>query len=261
MRLLVSLGDTVIWGGSCKGSLLPHAIARHNLSMVLGRYEAHVQELLDELCADCLVAYDVGAHVGFFSLLLAGHLPDGSEVHAFEPSGHEARMMRQLIGSNDIENIVHVHPYAVCDELGTLTFYRGNGSFTGILEREAKPRVRECQTAVEVEGITLDEFVYGRHHRAPDLINVDVESAEASVMGGARRLLPEGRPKILVELHGPNACRDTLEEITRDDYILQRVGRTRREEISQPDQMRGLFSKKTWTHTMFSRYLAESHFL
>ena len=216
--------------------------------MVLGRYEAHVQELLDELCMDCVVAYDVGAHVGFFSLLLAGHLPDGSEVHAFEPSGHEAQMMRQLIGSNDLEHTVHVHPYAVCDEVGTLTFYRGNGTFTGILDRVAKPHVRERQTPVQVEGITLDEFVYGRHHRAPDLMKVDVESAEASVMRGARRLLREGRPKMLVEVHGPNACRDALEEIARHDYVLQRVGRTRREGISQPDQMRGLFSKKTWTH-------------
>ncbi len=248
LRWLVSGNATTIRGGQCRGLVLPRSIAMQNLSMVLGKYEPTTQRLLSGLCENCSVAYDIGAHVGFFSLLMAHHMSEGAVVHAFEPSPGEAEKIRELATGNHLENTIHVHALAVSDRIGEVKFYPGDGPFTGILDSACKPRMRENRaTVIQVESITLDEFTFAQQRPLPHLVKVDVESAEASVMRGARRMLAEARPKMLIEVHGPDACRETIEEIAAHDYRIQWCGSGEMEDVKQADQFRARFSKHSWT--------------
>ena len=68
----------------------------------LGIYEIHVQRALVRVLKSDSVFYDVGANVGFFSLLGAKLVGDGGVVIAFEPSGDNGLALRSLCAANGV---------------------------------------------------------------------------------------------------------------------------------------------------------------
>ena len=237
---------TRILGGSAKGLLVPPSIAKRHLQMVLGTYESDCQRLIVEQCRECHVAYDLGAHVGFLTVLLARLLAPEGRVQAFEPSETEASLVEEFVRVNGMENFVQVNRMAVCDEIGHLSF--GAGSFTGILGKAVENTKTPENKSVLVEATTLDHFIYDQGNTPPDFMKVDVESAEPLVLGGAKRLLSEHPPKILVELHGPRACKETLQRLLEHRYRVWWLnGRSNRVSVTSADQLEKHFYKGRWT--------------
>jgi FkbM family methyltransferase len=243
--LFVSRGPTRIRRGSLRGRYLPPAVARRNLPMIFGAYEPEICAVLREQARDARVVYDIGAHVGYMSLLLADVAAAGGKVIAFEPSPREADAVEGLIRCNGLEGRVTLERCAVSDADGEATFIVSDKSFTGILD--SAPESRHEGDAAVVPTVTLDGFVFGRGNPAPDFIKLDVESAEAMVIAGATRLLREVRPKMLIELHGPDAARDTIRQMLEHGYRLQRVGDGPPVSVTTPDQLRPVFVRNRWT--------------
>lgn len=141
---------------------------------------------------DCVI--DIGANVGYFTILgsmLTG--PKGT-VHAFEASPETADHL-QTTTRNPNGNIT-IHPVAVSDHRGQIEFSCGPSNRTGISSirslgsREAK-RIR-------VPCITLDEY-FGDLAQIK-LIKIDVEGAEMMALRGMKQLLKKTRPYVILEL-------------------------------------------------------------
>jgi hypothetical protein len=82
--------------------------------------------------------------------------------------------------------------------------------------------------ATEVPALRLDDY-YAQEKRLPDLIKMDVEGAEGSVLKGARQTIARGRPLLLVEIHAwgsPESQQvlDLLTELGYDASILESRG-------------------------------------
>lgn len=246
-QMFVRHPTTNICLGKLRGRRLPYRIASRNLSMVFGTYERDIQRVIQKHAANASVAYDVGAHVGFFSLFLADLAPTAM-VFAFEPSPDEAQLIRDLIGCNSLQLRVSVEEFAVCDTSATLRFHRGLGSFTGILDKATESRSQAGPNTLDVKGITLDDFVFRSGHPAPDFMKIDVESAEPLVLKGAERLLADKRPRMLIEVHGPTACKETIEQLLRHRYAVGVLDHGALQPVTAPDQLRDRFRKNKWTH-------------
>ncbi|MEM7791070.1 MAG: FkbM family methyltransferase [Verrucomicrobiota bacterium] len=234
-----------IYYGPMRGVKLPRVFARANLAMGLGVYERHIQRVLEKECQDAKTVYDIGAHVGYFSLLF-GHLLKGDgRILAFEPSPRERAVFADLIAVNTFRDRVELLPWAVSDESGELSF--APRSFTGILQK-ANPEKHKDTDSITVRSVTLDECVYELQKPAPDLLKVDVESAEALVIDGARTLLSEHRPRLLIEVHGPDPCEQTLAKLLEMNYQLFLLRDEERTEILEPNGVHPYFSKENWTN-------------
>jgi FkbM family methyltransferase len=150
----------------------------------LGSYERPVQRFLRENVREGDVVYDVGAHVGFFSVCAASL---GARVVAVEPDAENAARLRANAELNGLP--VAVVEAAAWDETGTVDLVAGGS---------AKEFV-----AVPGEGVasvSLDDLA--GLHGSPTLVKLDVEGAESRVLAGARRVLAEASPVVLCELHG-----------------------------------------------------------
>ena len=79
--------------------------------------------------------------------------------------------------------------------------------------------------AIEVPGISLDDFIYRDGHPAPQVIKMDIEGGEVLALKGMARILDEARPLILLELHGPEAARIAWETLSIAGYSLHRMER------------------------------------
>ena len=165
-------------------------------SFALGNFERHVVNAIRAEMVSGGVAYDVGAYVGYLTMVMsrcAG--PDGTVV-AFEASPRVLPALKANLAADEFAN-TEIVDRAVSDQSGTLSFEMYPYSTIGRISRDG---TADDAVTVEVQAITLDEYVYELGNPPPDLIKIDVNGAELQVLQGADRLLREQAPKVLVEV-------------------------------------------------------------
>jgi FkbM family methyltransferase len=184
--------------------------ARTGQSYFRGDAEAPVQKALAEKLRPGMIFYDLGANIGFFSMLAALAVGPNGVVFSFEPDPGNARRLQRNLERNKLENVTIIrkgvwstsgrHAFAVADQSSP---DRGTGRFVE----------GEGETSTLLECVAIDDFVQTAPF--PDAIKCDVEGAEVEVLRGATKLLTTQRPWIVCEMHSEangRACRELLRE-------------------------------------------------
>ncbi len=141
--------------------------------------------------------WDVGANIGYFSLLAASALHNQGQVVAFEPGGHAWARLRTNIALNPY-TIITPQNLAVSDREGEALLYLAGPTADGGATLYGS---RGPDTVTEaVRTVCLDEFARLSGLKIPDFLKIDVEGAEWAVLQGARRLIQSARPFILLEM-------------------------------------------------------------
>src|SRR5258705_10864630 len=149
-----------------------------------------------DLAAGAEVVFDVGAHVGMWSLLAARRNP-AARIHAFEPSAAAVDRLCGHVTLNGAGRVV-VNPVAVRAENADRAFFAATGN-TGASSFYLRSH-DQIETRVPV--VTLDSYVERERIERVDLIKVDVEGAEMLVFKGASRLLAsDAAPIVFLELN------------------------------------------------------------
>jgi FkbM family methyltransferase len=149
-----------------------------------------------------MVVYDCGANIGYFSVVLAQLVAPGGHVYAFEPSPHSLKCLQSASRLNQLDNLTVV-PRAVWHQSDTLRLAcAGRSSLVSDHLEGVFGEAAHEESFVEINTISLDEFVYDDGNPPADLIKIDIEGAEGKALLGARRLLEEHRPTLLLEIHG-----------------------------------------------------------
>ncbi len=186
----------------------------------LGTYEPELQATLRELIKPGMVAYDVGANIGYVTLLLARAVAETGRVFAFEALPANVERLRANIGLNGMEARVTVVAGAVTAGQGPVRFLVHASGGMGKAAGSAGRRADDYLSEVTVAGISLDEFVYTEGNTPPQVIKMDIEGGEVIALPGMRRLLIEARPLMLMELHGPESTRLAWETLTAAGYEI-----------------------------------------
>jgi FkbM family methyltransferase len=178
-------------GGRVRLNLRRHvAYWGHGLSA----YEPHVARALVEHVRPEWLVVEVGAHVGFFTLLLASR---ASRVLVFEPDERNRRDLARNLALNAVSN-VEVVSAACGSATGEAEFVTDprSGSAGGL----AQSHHGEHAGPIRRVAVTrLDEFLRDRGAAAPDLVKIDAEGAEDDVLVGMGALL-DGPTRVLVEV-------------------------------------------------------------
>jgi FkbM family methyltransferase len=166
---------------------------------------------MEALIAPGSVVYDVGAHVGFYTLLFSELVGPAGRVVAFEPNPRNVAYLKRHLKINDTTN-AHVVEAAASDSTGIATFADDGVSFTGRLS---------SQGSLNVPTVTLDEFVQRENAPQPDYIKIDVEGAEYRVLHGADKLLGSAHPTIFLATHGQEVHAKCCAHLEGLGYHLQ----------------------------------------
>jgi FkbM family methyltransferase len=188
----------------------------------LGTYEADLQAALADFAKEGMVAYDLGANIGYITLMLARAVGPKGHVFAFEALPTNIRRLRKHLELNNIEpRVTPVHG-AVVGTPGQVEFLRGPSGATGKVSGAAG---REIQTAdrLLVDGIVLDDYVYRQGHPPPDLIKMDIEGGEIQALPGMKQVLLQARPVLLMELHGPQSAQAAWQALSDANYHIQQM--------------------------------------
>ena len=193
-----------------------------------GAYEPGEVAILKRLLRPGDIALDVGAHVGFFTLLAAAAVGDSGEVHAFEPAPSNYQALTENVALNGFRNVVP-NNVAVADEAGSVELGRTGGTNTGAYTQGGK------QGSFTVQTVALDQYATEQIGDRPlRLFKIDVEGVEPQVMSGFRlRLRAQPPDALLIEVnvdmlafHGYRA-HDITEPLIAAGYGLYRIGARR----------------------------------
>lgn len=186
----------------------------------LGTYEPELQAALRKMIRPGAVIYDVGANIGYVSLLLAKAAGETGRVYAFEALPENTERWRKNVELNGMTPRLSLFAGAVTQAAGPVRFLvhssGGMGKAAG-----SGGRNDEYQSEVTVPGISLDEFVYGQGNPQPQAVKMDIEGGEVLALPGMRRVLAEARPLMLMELHGDESARVAWETLTAAGYEIR----------------------------------------
>jgi FkbM family methyltransferase len=185
----------------------------------LGTYEPELQAALRQLIPAGAVIFDVGANIGYVSLLLAKAAGETGKVFAFEALPSNVEQLRRNVALNAMDARVSAIDRAVTQATGPVRFLvhasGGMGKVAGSAGRDDR-----VESEITVPGISLDGFVYGEGNPPPQVVKMDIEGGEVLALPGMRRVLTEARPLMLMELHGPESCRAAWETLTAAGYEI-----------------------------------------
>ena len=211
-------------GGPLGGQSMRVNWALHK-TYVFGTYEPGVVQGLEELVQPGWTAVDVGANIGYFTLLMANRVGPQGKVIAFEPLAENFRILKENIQLNDHRNVV-AENLALMSRTGRIEL---RSATPGAITWVASVKIDQ-NSAVEsqsVEAVTLDEYVQRKGIAKVDFLKIDVEGAEASVLEGATSVLDRDKPILLIEMHELDRFKDkhpAILKLLSHDYHLRSLG-------------------------------------
>jgi FkbM family methyltransferase len=205
-RMLVDTGDTV----GC-------------VVAVSGVWEPSITALVPRLLARGDVAVDVGAHVGYYTLLASRLVGDRGHVYALEPSPARYRELVANVARNGISNVTTFQLAAGADESVATLFEapRTNTSASTIVPRAAAD-LAAAGERVDVRVAPVQDLVAREDIPRVRLIKVDVEGSEVDALRGLDRILARGsRLALLVEIspHWSDESPRFVEELCRSHHL------------------------------------------
>ncbi len=179
----------------------------------LGFYEQEKQKLMARTIKPGTVFYDVGANVGFYTLLGSLLVGEG-KVFAFEPVQRNLLYLRKHLALNHIQN-AQVLELAVSDSDGTACFEVEQTGYMGHLSGNGTAIVRTA---------TLDSLLQQNGIVPPNYIKMDIEGGELLALRGASQCIQRYRPHIFLATHGHQVhsqCHQLLESWGYRSQILE----------------------------------------
>ncbi|MBT9314442.1 FkbM family methyltransferase [Leptothoe spongobia TAU-MAC 1115] len=168
-----------------------------NPTFAQGTYELPIQKILAQHLTPGDVFYDIGANIGFFSTLAARLVGKLGQVYAFEPVSKNAARIRRNGKLNQFSQI-KVFEKAVSQNSGKGNLLLAQHSGGATLSTVGTPP--DMAGSVQVDLISIDDWINKKKVKPPSLVKIDVEGAELQVIQGMLATIRTFKPILLYEV-------------------------------------------------------------
>lgn len=181
----------------------------------LGTYEREHQQILEKVLKEGDVFFDIGAHVGIFTILASQLVGKSGRIFAFEPLKRNVSFLNRHIALNGCNNTVIIEA-AVSDDDGEALFDEDESSFMGKISNKG---------TYSVKTVTIDQLVEERVILPPSVVKIDVEGFQEKVLTGAMTTLQKYHPKIILEASYKKGDPENFYSILASlGYIIEPIG-------------------------------------
>jgi len=182
------------WGDRMKVTFPDYRSIYHH-GLIDGR-ELPVENFLVQFLKDGNVCIDVGANVGFYTLLASALVGREGSVYAFEPTPRTFAVLAK--NSSSKPNVTRVNA-ALMEKEGKRNLADYGALKSGLNTVLSGIEVPESSHVVPIEAITLDSYCRS-HNICPTFIKIDTEGTEEMVLKGCRQTLTAYHPVLIIEV-------------------------------------------------------------
>lgn len=159
------------------------------------KYEFLEYSLIRKYLQKDNVVFDIGAHIGYYTLNFASLVGDKGKVFSFEPNPTNFTLLKKNVEINNHNN-VNLFQKAISNFNGNIRLYISD--FSSGMHRIHESKF--CNDFIEIESVRLDDFVKNHEIKKIDFLKIDVEGAEFDVLKGMTNIIHNNKSlKILVE--------------------------------------------------------------
>ena len=162
-------------------------------------HEKNVTEMLVDALRGASCFVDVGTNLGWYTCIAATQMPRGT-VYGFEMDDLNYELLCRNSQLNGCRNAELFH-LAVSDRPGVVTYERRGTRPSSFFRLQTEGSRSRSSRLVSVQSAALDDLFFDGAKVPPDVMKIDVEGAEMSVLRGMQRILREFRPKLFLEVH------------------------------------------------------------
>lgn len=178
------------------------------------------KEFLNYLKKDSII-FDIGANVGYYTLLASKKIDNSGLVFAFEPAVRNLSFLYRHIQLNKVKNVI-VLPFACSNTNSLEVFSFDKDSALGHLENNYITQSINPLSSTIVNTTTVDNFVE-KIGVIPNIIKIDVEGAELQVLRGAKETLAQQKVTIFLSIHTDQLkidCLNFLKELGYETKLI-----------------------------------------
>jgi FkbM family methyltransferase len=185
-----------------------------------GVHEPAETDFLAKVLRPGMTFVDIGANIGYYTILGAAAVGKEGRVIAFEPEPHNLEILKKNIALNRFGNVV-IENKAISDRAGPAELFLSEDNYGD--HRIYRGRAEKARPSVPIETVSLDEYVRQRGLRV-DVIKMDIQGAEFAALQGMRKTLAENEDIILVTEFWPLGL--TAFGVRPEDFLheLPRLG-------------------------------------
>jgi FkbM family methyltransferase len=210
--------------------------------VLTGVHEKNSSEQLKREIEPGMTIVEVGANIGYYTLLESRFIGPRGHIYAFEPSPVNLRGLKINVLLNGLDSQVETFPYGIGNQTGTGRFFLTNkGNTSSFIARDDENGVHTTEV-MDVPLTTLDDF-FSTRPVSLDFLRMDVEGYELEVIDGMKQLLqtPRAPRKMFIEVHSAllhkrgSSGRQFIERLRSAGYQVSRSFFRGRLDISVSD--------------------------
>ena len=160
-------------------------------ALSLGEYEPETMAIFRSCLKSGMTIVDIGANLGYFTVIAAGRVGSSGTVFAYEPDPHNFDLLERNITVNGFSN-ARAFPVALSDRAGTRQLFFGDNQTTHSFGDK-----RNTGRSESVVTDTLDNSLKTLGHPQIDLVKMDIEGAEPLALDGMRETI-ERNPTLII---------------------------------------------------------------
>ncbi|MEM4406494.1 MAG: FkbM family methyltransferase [Candidatus Methanomethylicaceae archaeon] len=205
-----------IEAGPLRGMMMKTDLREYR-GYILGTYEPLITARITEIAKPGFVCMDIGAHHGYYTLLMSRLVGESGRVYSFEPDTKNYSYLVETINVNGLTN-VESHNIGIREVSGRFALCRERSSSMNrvlpISEMERKPNWSE------INAVSLDDFIVNSEIEKLDFVKIDVEGSENEVLKGMQVTLDNLAPVVLCEFHNDSKLKEGIYILKQSNYCV-----------------------------------------
>lgn len=220
------VNSSTFWGAEIH--LLPKNEVVSSKIYAFGFFELELCSFFIDYLFQGAVVIDIGAHIGFFSMLTAELVGEDSKVYSFEPTPSTREVLKKNVKPYPQVTVISKLVWSSETQLDFHDYGTEFSAYNTAVSDRLSPEEKKLaiDNLIKVDTVTLDAFCK-EHNIRPDLVKIDAESSEMQVLEGMAGLLENVRPLVTIEVgdmestiqDGVPRSRELLEFVMGFDYL------------------------------------------
>ncbi len=183
-------------------------------------YEPNQTEIVKKYVHEGDIVIDIGAHVGYYTLLMAQLVGENGKVYSFEPDPVNFQLLKKSVEINGFENVVLIQK-AVSNITDKVKLFLGDDD--SAINRIYDAKLGDAKESIDVESVTIDEY-FKENDELVNFIKIDSEGSEIKIINGMKQFLSRNQELVMMTEFFPFLIKKSGDEPNQYLKSLEKSG-------------------------------------